>query len=58
MAAPGRFYVAKDGDSLWKIADAQLGKGHRYAEIFKLNNDIMKDPENVVPGMRLRMPAN
>jgi len=58
VVAPGRFYVAKDGDSLWKIADAQLGKGHRYAEIFKLNNDIMKDPANVVPGMRLRMPAN
>jgi len=58
VAAPGRFYVAKDGDSLWKIAAGQLGKGHRYVEIFELNSDIMKDAVNVVPGMHLRMPAN
>jgi len=56
--ASGRYYVAKEGDSLWKIAADQLGKGSRYVEIFTLNNDIMKDATNVVPGMRLRMPAN
>lgn len=53
----GRHYVAKEGDSLWKIAASELGKGSRYTEIFELNNDIMKDPANVVPGMRLRMPG-
>ncbi len=52
-----RYYVAIDGDSLWKIASGELGKGSRYSEIFELNSDIMKNPENVVPGMRLRMPA-
>ncbi|MBN2593843.1 MAG: LysM peptidoglycan-binding domain-containing protein, partial [Sedimentisphaerales bacterium] len=52
-----RYYVAKDGDSLWSIAAKELGKGTRYNEIFTLNSDIMKDPGNVVPGMRLKMPS-
>ena len=33
-----RTYVVKKGDSYWKIAAEQLGKGSRYQEIQKLNN--------------------
>ena len=33
-----RTYVVKKGDSYWKIAAEQLGKGSRYPEIQKLNN--------------------
>ena len=53
----GTEYVVKDGDSLWRIASSQLGNGSRYAEISKLNSDILKDENNLVVGMRLKMPV-
>lgn len=38
-------YTVKKGDSLWKIAKAQLGNGNRYREIMTasgLKNDLLK----------------
>ena len=48
-----RQYTVKSGDSLWKIAQAQLGSGSRYREIVSLNN--LKS-ETVYPGQVLRLP--
>ena len=56
ISASGEYVVA-DGDSLWKIAQAKLGNGTRYAEIIKLNSDVLKDGDNLSVGMKLRMPA-
>ena len=53
----GRFYVVQDGDSLWKIATAQLGNGARHEEIAKLNADLLKSKDTLAIGMRLRLPA-
>ncbi|MGA2171398.1 MAG: LysM peptidoglycan-binding domain-containing protein [Sedimentisphaerales bacterium] len=50
-------YVVKDGDSLWKIAAAQLGDGNRYKEITKLNSDVLGGKDNLEVGMQLKMPA-
>jgi nucleoid-associated protein YgaU len=52
-----RYYVVKDDDSLWDIAVAQLGKGGRWSEIVKLNTDIIKNPDHVPAGMRLKLPV-
>ncbi len=52
-----KWYVVRDGDSLWKIAAKQLGGGSRYAEISKLNAGVLDDEDNLIIGMRLRMPA-
>jgi len=52
-----RWYVVQEDDSLWKIAVAQLGNGARYAEILKLNGDIVKDEHTVNVGTKLRLPA-
>jgi nucleoid-associated protein YgaU len=52
-----RWYVVKDGDSLWDIAAEQLGQGTRYAEISKLNKDILTDEDSIKVGMRLRLPT-
>ena len=54
---PGRWYVVKEDENLWKIAAEQLGNGSRYTEISKLNENILVDEDKVDPGMRLRLPA-
>ena len=41
------------GDSLWKIAKAQLGKGSRYKEI-KAQNGLTSDIIRV--GQKLKIP--
>lgn len=50
-------YTAKEGDSLWRIAEEQLGDGRLYAVIKELNKDVLKGGETVKPGMVLRLPA-
>ena len=47
-------YRVKSGDSLWKIAQEQLGNGARYTEIKELNNL----PSNMIyAGQVLKMPT-
>ena len=48
-----REYTVQRGDSLWKIAQAQLGSGSRYREIVSLNN---LQNETVYPGQVIRLP--
>lgn len=49
-----RTYVVKKGDSLWKIATKELGKGARYTEIKALNG--MKN-NTINTGDVLKIPA-
>jgi nucleoid-associated protein YgaU len=53
----GGEYVVQEGDSLWRIAAERLGDGSRYKAISELNADILKDADNLVVGMRLKLPA-
>ncbi len=52
------FYVVKEGDTLWKIAEAHYGagKGAKYMEIFEANRPLLSDPDMIQPGQRLRIP--
>ena len=50
-----KYYVVKDGDSLWKIADKQLGNKERFREIIKLNS--LDDEDYLKIGQRLIIPA-
>ncbi len=56
-AKQSKLYVVRQGDSLWKIATEQLGNGTRYTEIRELNADIVSDEDNLIVGMRLKMPV-
>ena len=47
-------YTVKAGDSLSKIAAAELGDGDRWKEIAKLNNIV--DPNMIFPGAQLMLP--
>ncbi len=48
-------YTVEENDSLWKIAEEQLGNGIRYQEIIDLNDGVT---ENTVlhKGMKLKLP--
>jgi LysM repeat protein len=49
-------YTVKDEDSLWRIAESELGNGSRYLEIKDLNADTLPDEHLLKPGMTLILP--
>jgi GH25 family lysozyme M1 (1,4-beta-N-acetylmuramidase) len=49
-----REYTVKKGDSFWRIAEKELGKGSRYPEIVALNN--MKAIDIIYPNQKLKIP--
>jgi nucleoid-associated protein YgaU len=53
-----KFYVVRHGDTLWRIAEREYGhgKGEKYIEIFEANKPLLKDPDKIYPGQRLRIP--
>ena len=55
--AEGTTYVVVAGDSLWKIAQAHLGSGTRWGEIYAANRDIVSDPSLIYIGQVLDIPA-
>lgn len=52
-----RRYIVREDDSLWSIANRELGDGTRYKEISRLNADILDDEDHLDVGMRLKLPA-
>ncbi|MBK7874627.1 MAG: LysM peptidoglycan-binding domain-containing protein [Planctomycetes bacterium] len=52
----GKIHVVKEGESLWKIAKAELGNGALWEKIYQANKDVMKSPEALKTGMKLKIP--
>ena len=50
------FVLVKEGDTLWGIAERELGSGARYTEIFAANKEVIEDPDLIFPGQKLRIP--
>ena len=50
-------YVVVSGDSLSKIAKHFYGSGNLWKTIFEANTDILKDPNKIFPGQKLKIPA-
>jgi len=48
-AAGPRSVIVKYGDSLWKLAQINLGDGHRWHELAAINPGIV-NPQHIVPG--------
>jgi len=51
-------YIVQPGDTLWKIAEKTLGDGRKYHTLIELNKDRLKNPDDVVVGMKLAVPKN
>jgi nucleoid-associated protein YgaU len=51
-----QYHEVKKGDTLWKIAEQCYGDGSLYTKIFEANRDILKDPNLIKVGQKLRIP--
>ena len=56
-AASSKVYVVVSGDSLSKIAQREYGNANQWPRIYEANRDLLKDPDKIYPGQKLRIPA-
>ena len=56
-ASAQRTYTVQSGDTLSKIAKAELGDANAYMKIFNENKDQLSDPDKIKPGQVLKIPA-
>jgi nucleoid-associated protein YgaU len=55
-ASAPRSIIVKYGDSLWKLAQINLGDGHRWHELAAINPGIV-NPEHILPGTSINIAA-
>lgn len=49
-------YTVKAGDTLWGIAQSQLGSGLKWNDIYEANKGTVKDPQVIFVGQKLNIP--
>jgi nucleoid-associated protein YgaU len=52
------YYVIQKGDTLSKIAKQYLGNAMDYPKIFEANREVIKDPDLIYPGQKIRIPLD
>jgi nucleoid-associated protein YgaU len=52
-----RLHTVQRGDTLSGIANAELGSPSRWPDIFALNRAILTNPDRIIPGQVLVLPA-
>ena len=61
-SSPATSYVVQSGDTLWSIAQNQLGDAHQWRDIINVNNgeahgsDLKSAPQQLTAGWRLVLP--
>lgn len=50
------FYEIQKGDTLWAIANEHYGDGNKYNRIFDANREVIKNPDLIFPGQKIRIP--
>ncbi len=50
------YYLIQSGDTLSKIAKQYLGDAMAYPKIFEANREVIKDPNLIYPGQKIRIP--
>lgn len=56
-APEAQYYEVKSGDTLSKISKQFYGDANKYHQIFEANRPMLKDPDEIYPGQKLRIPA-
>ena len=51
-----KLHVVLSGDSLSKIAKKHYGHAALWTRVFEANRDVIRDPDNIFPGQKLRIP--
>jgi nucleoid-associated protein YgaU len=51
-----QYHVVVRGDTLSKIAEHYYGDGALYPKIFEANRDLIKNPDLIQIGWKLRIP--
>jgi len=51
-----KFVTVKSGDTLSEIAKEALGDASQYMVIFRANQPMLKSPDKIFPGQKLRIP--
>jgi len=49
-------YMVQSGDSLSKIAKRMYGDSLQWKKIYEANKDVVKDPNLIQPGWKLKIP--
>lgn len=50
------YYVIQKGDTLSAIAKKFLGNANDYTKLFEANREVIKDPDLIYPGQKIRIP--
>lgn len=63
VAAPApaenvEYYVIQSGDTLSKLAQKYYGKAMDYPRIFEANREVIKDPDLIFVGQKIRIPLD
>ena len=51
-----KIYEVVAGDSLSKIAKREYGNANEWKRIYEAIQDILKDPDKIYPGQKLKIP--
>ena len=54
--AAARFHTVGTGDTLTRIAKQYYGNASRWNDILEANRDVIRNPDNLAPGTKLRLP--
>lgn len=52
-----RWYQVREKDTLSRIAKRELGDEKRFLEIYRMNQDIIRNKHRIKPGMKIRLPV-
>ncbi len=50
------YYIIQKGDTLSKIAKHYYGDANAYPKVFEANREVIKDPNLIFPGQKIRIP--
>lgn len=56
-ADESKWHTVEKGDTLSKIAKQFYGDANKYPQIFEANKPMLKHPDKIYPGQKLRIPG-